>query len=75
VVWSIIIGFTTTVPVQSVSITINVVSSNPKMYPMQHYAILLSVTCVRSVVFFRYSDFSTNIADHYHITEILLNVA
>ena len=75
--WSMIIGFATTVPVQSMSITINVVSSNPingKMYRMQHYAINLSVTCVRSVVFFRYSGFSTNKTDHYDITEILLNV-
>jgi hypothetical protein len=34
-----------------------------------------SVTCGRSVVFFRYFDSSTNKTDHHDITEILLKVA
>ena len=46
-------------------ITTNVVS----------YVIKLAVTCSRSVVFSGDSDYSTNITDHYEITEILLKVA
>jgi hypothetical protein len=47
-------------PVQSVPITIDVVSSNPahgEVYSIQHYVIKLSVTCDRSVVFSGYSGF------------------
>jgi hypothetical protein len=45
---------------QSVSITTNIVNSNPfycKVYSMQLYVINLSVTCGRSVVFVEYSSF------------------
>jgi hypothetical protein len=39
------------------------------------YVVKLAVTCGRLVVFSGDSDYSTNITDHYEITEILLKVA
>jgi hypothetical protein len=56
VIGTVCIGsFKLQLPVQSVPITTNVLSSNPthgEVYLIQHYVINLSVTCDRSVVFF-----------------------
>jgi hypothetical protein len=65
-----IVGFK--LPAQSMTITTNVVRSNPTKVRCTWYNIMwssLSVTCDRSVVF------STNKTDHHKITEILLRVA
>ena len=50
-------------------------SHSDMVYSIQHYVMDFSVTCGRSVVFFRYFDSSTNKTDHHDITEILLKVA
>ena len=66
------------IPVQSLSITTKVVSSNPadgEVYLIQHYVIKLSVTCDRSVVFSGYSVSSTNKTDRNDLTELLLKLA
>jgi hypothetical protein len=65
-------------PVQSVSITATVVSSNPihgKVYSIQHYVInFVSDLTVR--LFSPCTQvYSTNKTDLYNITEILLKVA
>ena len=66
-------------PIQSVPITINVVSSNPanlngEVYLIQHYVISLSVTYVCG--FLQVLRVSSTIkTDRHDITEILLKVA
>jgi len=61
-----------------VSITTNVVSSNPsdcELYSIQHYMIKsLSVASDRSVIYSGYSGFLTNTTDFHDTTEILLKV-
>ena len=57
-------------PMQSMSITTKVVSSNhahSEVYSIQHYVIDLSVTCGRHVIYFN--------IDRQDITEVLLKVA
>jgi hypothetical protein len=61
------------IPVQSLSFTTKVVSSNPadgEVYLIQHYVIKLSVFCDRSVVS---PVSSSNKTDRHDITELLLN--
>jgi hypothetical protein len=63
-------------PVQSVPITTEVVSSNPahgEVYSIQHYVI--KFVCDLSVVFSRYSGFLQQWNWCHDITEILLKVA
>ena len=65
-------------PMQSVSITTNVVSLNPAQARFTRYNIILyslSVTCTRSMVFTSTPISSTNKIDCHNITEILLKVA
>ena len=66
---------------QSVSITTNVVSSNPTLAVLARYTYYnffwesLYVTCGMLVIFPGTPVFSTNKTDHHDITEILLKVA
>jgi len=55
-----VVGYTTTVPVESVSITTKVVSSNPvhdEVYLIQHYVIKFVSDLHWSKVFSEYSSF------------------
>ena len=55
-------------PVQSVTITTKVMSSNPvhgEVCSIQHYVINMSVTCDRSMVFSGYSGSSANKIDQH----------
>ena len=66
-------------PVQSVPITNNILSSNPAHHKTRctRYNIMwqsLSVTCGRLVIFCRYSVSSTNKTNRHDITEIMLKM-
>jgi hypothetical protein len=64
--------------VQSVTITANVVSSNPahgEVYSIQHYVTKFISDLLQVGGFIRVLRFLHQKTDHHDITEILLNVA